>query len=183
MLQTEYNFSAVEWYYTVDRWRFYKSLAGNGKNTRIQPVGKGIRIENFYFGDAFSQFVEEPKRYAGKTLFIPPDPATELMKCRRYYREIEQTVSCSFYVGNLMFFATPIEEMRTNPSVTLKQPEQMNTIILDGSNANNVVLEEFEHEVYNANIYGTTIKTSSPTVAGDLKYRLYCRIALDAEIY
>ena len=57
------------------------------------------------------------------TTFIPPDPATELMKCRRYYRTMSRGTLAFAVDAASVVFVDPFEmPMRVNPTTTILSP-------------------------------------------------------------
>ncbi len=55
------------------------------------------------------------------TAFVPPNPATELAKCKWYYRRIEQArIRAWGYTANSILFFISYPEMRVRPTATIK---------------------------------------------------------------
>lgn len=55
------------------------------------------------------------------TAFVPPNPATELAKCKWYYRRIEQArIRAWGYTANSILFFISYPEMRIRPTATIK---------------------------------------------------------------
>ena len=55
------------------------------------------------------------------TAFIPPDPATELMKCRRYYRTLDRGTTAYSYNDTSLVFVLPFDTPMRNvtPSISI----------------------------------------------------------------
>lgn len=54
------------------------------------------------------------------TPFVPPDPATEWMKCQRYYKEIGCQMAPIGYTANELFFKYSYQSMRIPPTPKFK---------------------------------------------------------------
>lgn len=61
------------------------------------------------------------------TAFIPPDPATELMKCRRYYRTLDRGTTAYSYDAASVVFVLPFDTPMRNvmPSMTILNTAEM----------------------------------------------------------
>ncbi|MBQ8613734.1 MAG: hypothetical protein IJ416_05910 [Ruminiclostridium sp.] len=94
-----------------------------GINTRTDSIfsSVGIAMKNVSAGDYID--IEWIKLELGSiaTPFVPPDPATELVKCQRYYCKQEKINTVSIintsYANVSANFPT---EMRTTPTVTIR---------------------------------------------------------------
>ena len=78
----------------------------------------GFRIDNSSNDDII---IYDVKLELGSvaTPFVPPDPASELLKCQRYYQLYDGRFASGFaYDSNTLIFSmTYVTEMRTKPTV------------------------------------------------------------------
>ena len=141
--------------YTVDRWRIMEGNAviTEGKfvlnGTIIQALENSIGAEftttvNVESGSATANYDDTTKTFTitgenatlnwaklerGKTAttFIQPDPATELMKCRRYYRTMcRGTLAVAVDATSVAFVDSFDVPMRIDPTAKILSPVVLN---------------------------------------------------------
>ena len=141
--------------YTVDRWRIMEGNAviTEGKfvlnGTIIQVLENSIGAEftttvNVESGSATANYDDTTKTFTitgenatlnwaklehGKTAtpFIPPDPATELMRCRRYYRTMSRgTLAVAVNAASVAFVDSFDVPMRIDPTAKILLPVALN---------------------------------------------------------
>ena len=134
--------------YTVDRWRIMEGRANisNGKyvlnGTIIQMLENSIGSDftatvSVESGTATASYDDSTKTFtivgnsavlnwakleygSNATQFFPPDTATELMKCKRFYRTLNRgTLAYSSNSNSVVFVETFDMPMRVNPDVKI----------------------------------------------------------------
>lgn len=132
--------------YFVDRWRLVSgnvtvntdgTLTLNGSICQVldMPAGANVTASasagTAVYDDAAKKFTvtgnndiiswAKLERGNAATEYIPPEPASELLKCQQYYREIVGQYIITIYKTSVVSAYIPIEKMRiTNPSVFFK---------------------------------------------------------------
>ncbi|MSS63190.1 hypothetical protein [Velocimicrobium porci] len=101
------------------------------------------------------------------TPFVPPDPATELLKCQRYYEKIDSYVVLPYADGGLSSIPFKVEK-RLWP-----------TVKLEIKNAGSTATTSYEEVVANCSCISKII--SSAVLKNDIGY--YVSGTVDAEIY
>ena len=199
--------------YTVDRWRIMDGRA-NISNGKFVLTGTIIQVlENSIGGDfaatvsvesgtATASYDDSTKTFSivgnnavlnwakleygsVATPFIPPDPATELMKCMRYYEKIVcssnmYTIACQFF-NNLTdcVFSIPMMPKRVAYPTSTIDYSAMNY-----QNSENIVnvSNAFANE-YTVNSVSIVAKLSSPTTVCTHGWVVDFTIEIEAEIY
>ena len=199
--------------YTVDRWRIMDGEANisNGKftltGTIIQVLENSIGSDfaatvSVESGTATASYNDSTKTFSivgnnavlnwaklergsNATQFIPPDPATELMKCMRYYEKIVcssnmYTIACQFF-NNLTdcVFSIPMMPKRVAYPTSTIDYSAMNY-----QNSENIVnvSNAFANE-YTVNSVSIVAKLSSPTTVCTHGWVVDFTIEIEAEIY
>ena len=199
--------------YTVDRWRIMDGEANisNGKftltGTIIQVLENSIGSDftasvSVESGTATASYNDSTKTFtivgnsavlnwaklehgSNATPFIQPDPATELMKCMRYYEKIVcsndmYTVACQYFNNlNDCVFTIPMMPKRVaSPTSTIDYSA------MSYQNSENVVnvSNAFANE-YTVNSVSIVAKLSSPTTVCTHGWVVDFTIEIEAEIY
>lgn len=199
--------------YTVDRWRIMDGEANisNGKftltGTIIQALENSIGSDftasvSVESGTATASYNDSTKTFtivgnnavlnwakleygSVATPFIPPDPATELMKCMRYYEKIVcsndmYTVACQ-YCNNLNDCAYTIPMM---PKRVAYPTSTIDYSAMSYQNSENVVNVSSASAVnYTVNSVSIIATLSSPTTVCTHGWAVSFTIEIDAEIY
>lgn len=119
------------------------------------------------------------------TAFMPPDPATELMKCMRYYEKIvcsnsTYNVACQYFnnLGSISF-AIPMTPKRV-PHPT----SAIDYSVMEYVNSENIVAVSSAYVVeYTVNSASIVAPLSSPTTVCTHGWAVNFTIEIDAEIY
>lgn len=199
--------------YTVDRWRIMEGRANisNGKyvlnGTIIQVLENSVGGDftatvSVESGTATASYDDSTKTFtivgnnavlnwakleygSVATPFIPPDPATELMKCMRYYEKIVcsndmYTVACQ-YCNNLNDCAFTIPMM---PKRVASPTSTIDYSAMSYQNSENVVNVSSASAVnYTVNSVSIIATLSSPTTVCTHGWVVGFTIKIDAEIY
>lgn len=199
--------------YTVDRWRIMEGRANisNGKyvlnGTIIQVLENSIggnftATVSVESGTATASYNDSTKTFtivgnsavlnwakleygSVATPFIPPDPATELMKCMRYYEKIVcpndmYTVACQYlYNLNDCAFTIPMMPKRVaSPTSTIDYSA------MSYQNSENIVNVSSARAVaYSNNSVSIVAVLLSPTTVCTHGWVVGFTIEIDAEIY
>lgn len=200
--------------YTVDRWRIMEGRANisNGKyvlnGTIIQMLENSIGSDftatvSVESGTATASYDDSTKTFSivgnnavlnwakleygsNATPFIPPDPATELLRCMRYYEVILGGTDRAFP-------ATLAPSLCAEADILFKVPKRVApTTIINGirtvvSTSTNFIISFVAYKIYQTEIYGMAIATVDPIITELPSYLLGVTLdgnfAVDAEIY
>ena len=199
--------------YTVDRWRIMEGRANisNGKyvlnGTIIQVLENSIGSDftatvSVESGTATASYNDSTKTFSivgnnavlnwakleyGSiaTPFIPPEPATELMKCMHYYEKIVcsnsmYTVACQ-YINNLNDCAFSIPMM---PKRAASPTSTIDYSAMSYQNSENVVnVSSASAVAYSNNSVSIVAVLLSPTTVCTHGWVVDFTIEIDAEIY
>lgn len=199
--------------YTVDRWRIMDGEANisNGKfvltGTIIQVLENSIggnftATVSVESGTATASYNDSTKTFtivgnsavlnwakleygSVATPFIPPDPATELMKCMRYYEKI--VCSNSMYNVACQYFNNLTDCVSSIPMAPKRVAFPTSTIdysAMSYQNSENIVAVSGAYaNEYTVNSVSIIAKLSSPTTVCTHGWVVDFTIEIDAEIY